>query len=260
MKGLITVIILAVAAQASAQDSVTIREVSKNNFIATLLSQSELEIEDAQKRLLVDASKTCKDSNPIYGRYKFKSSKNISSPTPSNNQFQFDQEFTCDMGTDATPIQVKPTVLSDPEKARLVELVTRETQKYLGFTSIDNLEAFHSQFSDQLSTMLPKSEWVKEQILLHKKSGSIEQNTQFKVTLYVDPPNSPGPGVYLAVDFQAKYKNAPFRCGYVMWLFDQQSNLSVLRIEDGIIYDKDAAAMTAEQLSQTKTSFRCFAL
>ncbi len=37
------------------------------------------------------------------------------------------------------------------------------------------------------------------------------------------PPNSPGPGTYVAVDFQAAYERAPFRCGYAMWLLDQGS-------------------------------------
>ena len=44
-----------------------------------------------------------------------------------------------------------------------------------------------------------------------------------------------------------------------MWLFGQHGNLSVLRLEDGIIYAKDAASMTAGELEQTKQQFRCFA-
>lgn len=259
MKGLVVVTLLILSAGATSQNSVTVREASKGNFIATLLSQSELSIEEAQSRLLVSAAETCKGSIPNLGHYEFTSSKSINSPSQVVNQFKFEQEFTCTKSAAITASQTEPTVISEPDKERLVKLVTHETQNFLESANSATLEAFHSRFSDQLRLMLPRGEWTDQQALQHKKSGTIRENPQFKVTAYVDPPNSPGPGVYLAVDFQAQYEHAPFRCGYVMWLFDQQSNLSVLRIEDGIVYEQDAAAMTTDQISQMKATFRCFA-
>lgn len=256
---LVGVMILVLSSAAYAQDSITIREASKENFVATLLSQDALATEEAQRRVLMAAAESCKGSNPVLGHYKFKSNRSISpSPTSADNQFQFEQEFTCAAGVSETPGQAVPTVVSDSEKERLVELVTNETRKFLSSANAGALAAFRSKFSDRLSDMLPAKEWTEQQASLHSQSGAIEKDPQFKVTAYVDPPNSPGPGIYLAVDFQVSYERAPFRCGYVMWLFDQQSNLSVLRIEDGISYDNEAATMTAEQVAQIKANFRCF--
>ena len=259
MKVLVCVMLLMLSAPAYAQDSITIREASKEKFVATLLSQDALATDEAQRRVLMAATETCKGSNPVLGHYKFKSSRSISpSPTPSNNLFQFDQEFTCVVGMAETPGPAVPTVISDSEKERLVELVTDETRKFLGSANAGELAAFRSKFSDELSGMLLAKQWTEQQASLHSKSGAMEKDPQFKVTAYVDPPNSPGPGIYLAVDFQVSYERAPFRCGYVMWLFDQRSNLSVFRVEDGIIYDEEAATMTAAQIAQTKADFRCF--
>lgn len=257
MKVLVGLMLLMLAAPGYAQDSINIREASKKNFVATLLSQDALATGEAQRRVLMAAAETCKGSNPVLGHYKFKSHRSISpSPTSADNLFQFEQEFTCVLGVAETPGPAVPTVISDSEKQRLVELVTDETRKFL--SSAGGLAAFRSKFSDQLSDMLPAKQWTEQQASLHSKSGAMDKDPQFKVTAYVDPPNSPGPGIYFAVDFQVSYARAPFRCGYAMWLFDQQSNLSVLRIEDGIIYDEEAAIMTPEQIAKTKADFRCF--
>ena len=252
--------LLLVATLAHAQDSTAIREASNGTFVGVLTSDRELSIEEAQRRVLETAAHTCKDLIPTLGHYQFESSKQIAESASAPSRFEFKQNFTCQEQAAVSSVDsTSPTVVSEEEKARLVELVTRETRMAIASGDRDVLLGFHGKFSPDLSEMIPLAEWTEQQTQLHKKAGAAEVDPLLKVTTYLDPPNSPGPGLYIAVDFQMSYENAPFRCGYVMWLIDQQSSLKVLRLEDGIIYDKDAASMTAEQIARVKQQFRCFA-
>ena len=247
------------SAVVSAKDSIDIREPSKGNFVGSVISNAELAPEEAQRRLLVMAIDTCKSRTPSFGRYKFKSKKQLTGTPPTSERFEFNQEFTCQTQAVSTDVRTPSTDVSDEEKKQLVVLVTSETRSAIASPDSRALLAFHAKFDPGLGATLPQSEWIAQQALLHKNSGAIKGNVLLKVTTYIDPPNSPGPGIYLAVDFQASYERAPFRCGYMMWLFNQESKLTVLRLEEGIIYSKEAASMTAKTIEQAKRQIRCFA-
>jgi len=250
--------VLAISATAGASEGIAVRETAKNSFIATLSAAREFTIEEAQQQLLPVASGTCKGLIPVFGKYTFGSSRPALATSPVEAEFEFHQTFTCEEQAQVVP-PAQPTVLSAEESAQLVEFVERETEKAITAPDSAAQRAFHSRFSPSLSSMLPLSKWLEQQGSLHQNAGPVRDRPLLKVTSYTDPPNSPGPGTYVAVDFQASYEHAPFRCGYVMWLRDQSGKISVLRLEDGVITQMEAGAMTAEELAQTKQQFRCFA-
>ena len=258
MKYLGFVVVLTLSSPLDARERVVVREMAKNSFVAILRAGRELKIEEAQQQLLPAAAGVCQNLIPVFGKYSFKSSKPASAKPSTKADFEFHQTFACAEQSLVVP-QTLPTVLSAEESQRLVEFAERESEKAVADPDGATQRAFHSQFSPSLSTMLPLREWLKQQADLHKKAGRIKGRPLLKVTTYTDPPNSPGPGTYVAVDFQATYERAPFRCGYVMWLRDQAGKITVLRLENGIINQKEARAMTADELAQTKQKFRCFA-
>lgn len=258
MRHIVFLVVLAVSAPLGASERVVVRETSRNSFTATLSAGRELGIEEAQQQLLPAASRTCKGLTPVLGKYTFNASKPASAKSAEEAAFEFHQVFRCEEQTAAVP-QVSPTVLSAEESSQLVEFVERETQRALSEPDGTTQREFHSRFSPSLSAMLPLAQWIEQQASLHQQAGSVTGRPLLKVTTYTDPPNSPGPGTYVAVDFQVNYERAPFRCGYVMWLRDQAGKISVLRLEDGVIAQKEAGAMTSEELEQTKQQFRCFA-
>ncbi|QIK80647.1 DUF4019 domain-containing protein [Lysobacter sp. HDW10] len=252
-------ILLLLPTFAYGQESLKIRESTKGNFVATLNSSRELSIEESQSRVLAQAAQFCGELIPQLGRYKFNLSKPTSVAQQSNEKFEFNQDFTCQDHASVEPSDIHPTSISDAEKKRVVDLATSETRKIISASNATTYEAFHKYFSATLSSMFPLEEWIDHQTTLHSNAGAMKPDPLLKVTTYLDPQNAPGPGLYIAVDFQVSYDRAPFRCGYLIWLFDQQANLSVLRIEDGIIYSKVASGMTKEALEQTKQQYRCFA-
>jgi len=258
MKYLGFVVVVALSPPLDARERLVVRETGNNSFVATLRAGREIKIEEAQQQLLPEASRVCQGLIPMLGKYTFHSSKPASAKSPIKADFEFHQAFTCAEQAPVVP-QALPTVLSEEESRRLVEFVEGETQNALTDPDGATQRAFHSQFSPSMRTMLPQSEWLNQQAALHQKAGPIKGRPLLKVTTYTDPPNSPGPGTYVAVDFQANYERAPFRCGYVMWLRDQAGKITVLRLEDGVIHQKEASVMTADELAQTKLQFRCFA-
>ena len=250
--------VLALSAPLDAQERVVVRETAENSFVASLRTGRELRIEEAQQQLLPAAAGVCQGLIPVFGKYTFGSSKPASAKSTVKANFEFDQTFTCEEQAPVVP-HTPPTVISAEESSRLVEFVERKTEKAITYANGATQRAFHSHFSPSLSSMLSLREWLEQQGNLHEKAGLISGRPRLKVTTYTDPPNSPGPGTYVAVDFQANYEHAPFRCGYVMWLRDQAGKITVLRLEDGVINLQEAGAMTADELATTKQQLRCFA-
>lgn len=249
--------VMALSTHADASERIGVREAAENNFVATLSAEREFTIEEAQQALLPAASGTCQGLIPVFGRYTFGSSKPVSAESSSRAQFEFNQTFSCEEQAPVA-LQASPTVLSAEESSKLVELVERETERALAIPEADAQRTFQTWFSPSLSAMLPLAEWLEQQGSIHQKAGPVMGRPLLKVTTYTDPPNAPGPGTYVAVDFQVSYERAPFRCGYVMWLRDPAGNISVLRLEDGMITQEQAGSMSAGELEQAKQLFRCF--
>jgi hypothetical protein len=258
MRHLSVLAVLALSAHVDASERVGVREAAKNSFVATLSVEREPTIEEAQQQLLPAATGACQGLIPVFGRYTFGSRKPASANSSVGAQFEFQQTFSCEEQAEVA-LQSSPTLLSAEESSELVELVERETERVLVIPDGAAQRTFHSWFSPSLSSMVPLAEWLEQQGSIHQKAGPVRGRPLLKVTTYTDPPNSPGPGTYVAVDFQANYERAPFRCGYVMWLRDQAGKISVLRLEDGMIAQNEAGAMSADELARTKQQFRCFA-
>lgn len=251
--------LIALAGAAAASDDVTIRDDGKGGFVATLTTERQLAIEVAQRLVLPRATEACTDAAPRFGRYRFESSQPVAASATEGERFEFVQEFTCGGGAAVPPMLAARTAVPDEELARLAEDVANRTRTLIASANPEMLESIHSKFSGPLAEMLPLSKWTEEQTSLHRDAGAMAPNPQVRVTTFIDPEGAPVPGVYLAVDFQARYRRAPYRCGYVMWLVDRQSKLSVIRLEDGVISEEMKSAMTPDQLAQTRQEFRCFA-
>lgn len=259
MKALIAMMLLVVAAPALAEDAVSVSEAGDGGFVATLTSERALPIEEAQALLMPSAKAACGSSTPVFGRYRFESSQPMKPEATPGSSFSFTQEFRCGESRRPPPGLARRNELSEAETQHLVGRVVDETRTFLGTADEEVFAAFHAKFSGELAEMLPLERFKAEQAALHAGAGGIKGLPLTRVSVYVDPPRSPMPGIYVAVDFQARYERAPYRCGYVMWVFDRESRMSVVRIEDGSLSSKDIAALSAPELANAKTTFRCFA-
>jgi hypothetical protein len=257
MKTMIAMMLLVVAAPALAEDAVSVSEAADGGFVATLTSEGNLPIEEAQALLMPSAKAACGSSTPVFGRYRFESTQPMTQPAAAS--FSFMQEFRCGETQRPPPGIARRTGLSEAETQQLVARVVDETRTFLATADEEVFTDFHAKFSGPLAEMLPLDQFKAEQAALHSGAGGIQGLPLTKVTIYADPPDSPVPGTYVAVDFQARYERTPYRCGYVMWVLDRESRLSVMRIEDGSLSSKDVAALTAPELANAKAAFRCFA-
>ena len=74
------------------------------------------------------------------------------------------------------------------------------------------------------------------------------------VTVYVDPPGAPEPGIYVATDLEASYENL-LMCGYSMWLEGSDMTLRILRQEVGHLDAAVVSRMSESQLARVKSDF-----
>ncbi|MGY0504921.1 DUF4019 domain-containing protein [Luteimonas sp. e5] len=251
--------LLVLAGAAHATDAITLQSDGEGGFTAILKADRALRTEDAQRRLLPTLARACGALSPVMGRYRFTSRSDVSAAAEDAASYEFIQNFTCSAQIESGSTGSTPISISQAEQERLASLVASQTRNWLAMTEAEQLRAFHDRFSPTLDAMLPLAQWLDQQARFHQQAGPLQPEPALKVTPYIDPPGAPEPGIYLAVDFQASYARAPFRCGYVMWLHDRQSRLSILRIEDGFVDADQAASLSEAQLSRIKAGFRCIA-
>jgi len=96
--------------------------------------------------------------------------------------------------------------------------------------------------------MTPFAEFDRTTAAFHAASGALISRRVLKVTWTKDPANSPGPGVYVAIDEAARYVGTSRQCGYVV-LFQPPGGgpFQVMRVENNFLSDADAAKMAPGQ-------------
>lgn len=104
-----------------------------------------------------------------------------------------------------------------PSEAERIE-VQRLTDTYLELLDDRNYAAAYAMQGDSLQAITPFHEWfaVSEQSRQHL--GDNKERKQTGTTWYLDPPDSPGPGLYAAVDFQSRYENSKQHSEYLVWV------------------------------------------
>jgi len=96
--------------------------------------------------------------------------------------------------------------------------------------------------------MMPFAEFDKTTAVFHAVSGALISRRVLKVTWTKDPPNSPEPGIYVAIDEAPRYVGASRQCGYVV-LFQPPGGgpFQVMRTENNFLSDANAAKMAPGQ-------------
>src|SRR5690606_38689574 len=101
--------------------------------------------------------------------------------------------------------------------------------------------------------------WKESKRSLHAILGEPVRFTITKVTVYDNPPDSPGPGVYVAADFTNEFRNAPMHCGYLVWTRAANGQFEITREDAGHVTSEQLAAIPVSQHAQIRQQMRCAA-
>jgi hypothetical protein len=117
----------------------------------------------------------------------------------------------------------------------------------------------YSMLSEARQSDEPRSSWIASARDFRAQAGDRLGGGVTDVTVYIDPPGAPLPGVYVAADYEIKYERVPFRCGYIVWFQNENGLFEAISEETGSIDEETAFQLSAEQLLEVRRRFRCIA-
>ncbi|MGE3848918.1 MAG: DUF4019 domain-containing protein, partial [Gammaproteobacteria bacterium] len=212
---------------------VKVTRINDRIILMELSSPKSMSIKDAQAALLGTALDACKGLSPSFGKYKFNFQVPLSSSDgPPPEPFLFAQEIEC-AGHEAAGISQHRTEISDSEKARIGSMVQSITDRYFAQAESGNFEASYEMLSDYMQSISPRSSWVAKSRDFHGKAGAKISGGVSRVTVYVDPPDAPSLGIYVAADYEIHYERVPLHCGYVVWFRGADGSFRLSREESG---------------------------
>lgn len=207
------------------------------------------DVEAAQAQLLPRAVAVCRGLAPVPGKFSYTATKAVDGAVPASMTLV--QEIGC--GTTAPisrPVDraiVAPA--ADPAAAGLIfaqrYLDARERGDGAAITALVDADAMN--LPGILAGLAAERTTLGDPVAPRK----------VKVTVYRDPPDAPGPGIYIAVDYVMAYRNAPSVCGYVIVREPPGEAMRITREERATIDAKTAATMAPDTLAALREEFRC---
>jgi Protein of unknown function (DUF4019) len=244
-----------VVSTAYAADTINVENHGENKFSITLKSSNVLSIEDAQKAIYLSAAEACKPLFPKYEKYTFSADEPLSSDSiPLKTSFEFHQRITC---AEQQEIDSKPEKIqvSESERKNIEAQAEKKTNEYFNALDSGNLKDAYAMLSVEMKAS-SYSEWSARQNEFKKSAGKKVNGGPWKVTAYINPPDAPIAGIYIAVDYEFNYEHTPFRCGYVVWLKQKESYV-LIREDFGVLDEKVLKTLNETQIKEVKGKFRC---
>ena len=240
-------------APVAADSTIQVDRQSQDTYRLTLTVDRAIGVGEAQQALRPTALELCGDLAPQFGKYRFSTRESLDKPV-KDESFVLVQDITCGGGTEQVGQPTRP--LSDEQRLAIEQEMRRRTKSYFNALAGENLGEAHAMLSDFMKSTATFDEWAEEQQQHQKTLGELGEIDVWQVTVYVDPPNAPAPGIYVATDFEANYKSS-LVCGYVMWYGQSAESFRVMREETGRLPQSVVSKLGDAELDAMKRDFRC---
>lgn len=137
------------------------------------------------------------------------------------------------MAADYTPTQAE------------ADEIQRSSERYLGHLDRGEYAEAHAMYSEEMRALAPFDEWRDHGRASRAAWGALERRDRANITWYLDPPNAPRPGLYVAVDYVSRYAGLAQHTEYLIWYrAGAGSGFELTRHETNAV-DKPSAAKGA---------------
>ena len=142
----------------------------------------------------------------------------------------------------ALPVKPEAPALQTAWEPSEADVLKAKLLSYLYFQAKSNRDfqtAFNT-FAKATAAGMNFKQWKSTQEKFYGSAGTELDRSFYRMTWYQNPPDAALPGIFVAVDFSARFSNAGTQCGTLMWH----------RLADGgfeLIRDQDKSIAKADQ-------------
>lgn len=239
---------------AAADPVIQVTGQSDGSFQLTLTVEEVIGVGEGQQLLLPTAVQLCDGLAPRLGTYEFTTSEAVDGQA-SRDSFVLVQNIECG-GTGRAQDQPPSRELGEEERLEIERVARARTVAYhKALADGDDRQAL-AMFPGFSLSASPNEAWGKEQAEFRATAGALGKVDVWRVTVYVDPPSAPEPGIYVATDLEVSYENL-IVCGYFIWLEGPDRTLRITHRDVGQITADVASSISGSQLAKIRSDFRC---
>lgn len=197
------------------------------------------------------AEATCGYEPVTLGKYRFEQKRTLDPDgEPVEDELVFTQEFECGL----PPLEA-PEIL--PASPRPDDAPHRLAYEYFEARDRGDWAAAWAMFSPGMQASVSYERWLAQERRLAAEAGPRASWHMRKLTWYDNPPGAPAPGRYAAIDYEVKYRDGGFECGYVVASPGPDGAYRLGRHEQGHVGGEVLAKLTVAQLAQVRRDLRC---
>lgn len=238
------------ALPAMADPVIEVTRKSDGTYQLTLEVEEAMDVGNGQVLLLPKAIELCEGLRPRFGKFEFRTLESVEGPA-STDSFVLVQDIECG---GADPVKDKPPSreLGEQERSEIETDARARTVAYLKAAADGDERDALPMFAGLASS----EEWRRQEAEFRAKAGPLGEIDVWRVTVYVDPPSGPEPGIYVATDLEVSYENL-LLCGYFIWLEGPDGTLRITRRDVGEIPADFVSSVSDAQLAKVRNDFRC---
>ena len=262
MKNLTTLLLVLATTPVTSSDlTIDVTPRSENAFELKITSPRMMGEEEAQQTILAAAWKICGGRQPRLGKYNFSGSERLrrESESPGTDEgqesFVFVQEVSCGEEPETKPEPSR--ALSQEERVFVEGTVAALTNAYLvGQTTGDYLKSY-DMLSEFIKSSASYGDWKKQREEFMDVAGPLQETEVWRITIYIDPSGAPEPGIYVAADYEMSFEKVPHKCGYLVWLEQEDRTFRITREETGYLDLATVSRLDESEVAGVKARIGC---
>lgn len=199
-----------------ASPPVQVERLDETGYRLTVTAEDTQDPSAAHALLRPTADDLCGDLSAQYGRYRFEADGPApGQPGPARESVTLIQDLTCGEPPPPAPAPT-PIALTQADIDALTPVILDLTGQY--FTAIEegrDTDAFALTTPDMTGGGSAE-DWLARESERRERVGAPVSRQIARLTWYPNPPESPQPGLYVAVDYIAGWALQD-ECGYLIW-------------------------------------------
>lgn len=227
--------------------SVQVERLGDGGYRLTVTAEGTQDPAEAHALLRPTADGLCGEQPAQYGHYRFDASGLAPGQTgPAQDSVTLIQDLTCGAASPAPSAPAAPIALAQSDIDALQPVILELSGQY--FAAVEqghDADAF-ALTAPEMTGGASVEDWIAASDQRRVGLGAVVSRQVAKLTWYPNPPNSPRPGLYVAVDYVAGW-TLQDECGYLIWFRpDAQTPFRLTRQEQIFLpHDLDAATRSA---------------
>jgi len=243
-------------AGAGGKTEVTLNRLNATEFELVFRSDEITDVALAQRALQASAAEACNGKPAQFGHFKFETHESLP-PSEKTATLLLRQHIRCGEAEPAlSTADATFDAAWEPSEFDQIQAKLQFVEFYDALLQGDYRSAF-DRFSEITASAMDFEQWRNSQIHFKAQAGEDWRVDITRMTWYNNPPGSPSPGIFVAMDFSGTAQKLAAYCGYLVWQRHDANRYSLVRMEENTLDSDTAASLDADGMAKTRAAFGC---